>query len=574
MRLLRLLKTAWKVSTGQTLLEMVLSPPTVDAIAGSRTPPKSKRAPSSSSSTHEAAGTGIRVAGDEPAEVEALGSGIHVAGELTAPGANITQLEPRGWLGAMFGHGIACLEYETYYLRHHRHILPSVAASWDSVKDKPETDYSRGTLMTRRFTEWQCPVFDSQSPDFFGARRGLKAADIRSMIAMVAGGDQSFGGGTIYDFVDWSNVRHPSAAPKPRGTRPARNVINWLQWIQSRDHHGKDRRILASIMLLTQRSNNVLEPLPYWSANSYRLLEWNERIANWYWIAQWSVWCVEMMRCHYDLPISCPSWWSAFAGSWGILCRDDFSDARYSAWRIKDGDERHLGVRIHEGRDDWEWFAKKVMQLAGVPGDPDKCGAQIVPDELTAGGAFKYKRHIFDMPPKAGALVPPVRLYEGGWNGYAIGWWAQHTDMYSVWEKFVLPAWSAVCSAVASMAGPQFTAFQATATAIYAVATTLLQAGAAMANGQKPDVSDVVGALGQIAELAGVDGEWLPDDVWEQLRAAAGAFHFAGDTADQAISAAISARAELADLERIWPYVDQGLGGMFGGSMDVGKYFD
>jgi hypothetical protein len=533
-RLLERLGTAWRYASGAKLVELLTATPS----------------PGLSGLALTAVGGGPKLgaAGTSP-----------LAGSFKT----VSSDGPRGWLGALFGHGVACLSYEIYYLRHHRHLLPSVAASWNNVKDKVELDYSRDTLMTRRFWEWQCPAFDSQSPDFFGHRRGVTASTLRNQIAMIARGEYGGDGGDIYSLVNTASARR--LGEDVQGQRPAANVIDWMNWIEARDHHGKGRSILPSKMRLIVNTMNALEPPSYWNNPSRRPL-WEARMRDWMWTAQDAVWCVTMMGLHYGTPVNFPSWWVTFAGCWGVLIRPGFPSTRYSAFQIKTGDEHHLSARVKGDRSEWLWFARKVEELAGLPGDPDKCGQQIASDELTAGGVRLHKRHIFDMPTGAGgvgALAPPLRIYDGGWNGYAVGWWAKNTDIHNVWERYVFPAWSAVCSAAAGFAGPEFAAFQTLATTLYTCSTVLMQIGASLANGRGPDLGDVVAAIGTIAELAGVEG--IPDDVWEQLRAAEGAFEgFLGGTSDQQRAAASAARAYLAELQKQWPYVDQGLGGLLG----------
>ena len=426
------------------------------------------------------------------------------------------ELGPRGWLGALFGHGNLCAMFETSYLRHHKHLLPSLAASWNKVKHRVELDYSRGTLMSRKFAEWQCPSFDSQSPDFRKMNEGVQADDWRGAIDRVV-----YGEGKENYWIDTflpRDVRMPDDVME-EGQRPARAVLDWLAWTSTRDHQGKGRDIQVGMdRLFALRDNAVRVPLAWDTSDDARAI-WGRRLLRWYWVAQYAVWSCEMLRVHRRdhgmLGKVAPQWWRAQCAAWGILVRDGAHPFNYTNLNALDTDVgRRLGASMMwDGTDaEWESIARRVAELALVPGAHGTLGEQIA-----APGA---RRNVFDVPEQLGSAVPPIYLGEGRWNAYAASFWIMHNDTGNFWTDSFLPAWNSIFGFLSSFASAAFTTFVATINTVATCTAQVFRAAAALANGTMPDVVDVVTSIaavaGQIGAVAGAD-LGIPDNLWDQL---------------------------------------------------------
>lgn len=493
---------------------------------------------------------------------------VALPGVQVKPGA----LGPRGWLGALFAHGSASLMYEINYLKHHRHLLPSVAATWNNVKNEVHLDYSRGTLMARRFQEWQCPLFDSQSPDFRKYNEGVQGHEWRSGLSQAISGDgkESY---WITETYLANDVRFPVAegeawAAIAEGTNIAAAVQAWILWTLSRDHQGQGRALDRGLGLLLPHMLNQTKAPAAWNGSTSSRRIWGRRLLRWYWVAQFAIWSCEMVRIHRRTGERAPNWWAEYCAAWGIGCRD--VDAGFGAYKGESyvtavapnetGEKLRKGLKVSMSDAEWEATARRLIALAFVPGHSKVIGSQIA--------APGKPRHVFDVPEQLGSAVPPLYLGGGHWNAYAALWWMNHTDISNFWTSTFLPVWNSVFSSLSAAAGSSaFSAFITSAQAIYQAGARVMQAGAAIANGELPDSADVVGAIakiaGEVGALAGAD-VGIPDDLWEQLKSAAPVAGYAGELAAWAQGQAEYVRSTFAVAQKQdgYAFLDDLIGGI------------
>jgi hypothetical protein len=426
----------------------------------------------------------------------------------------IGEKRARGWLGAIFAHGGASLAYEIHYLQAHDHLLPSCAGVWDSVEGggTMKIDYSRKTLMTRHFMEWQCPAFDSQSPCFSKMDKGVEGDDWRDAIEQVVTGE---GKENYWLEVFLKNdVRHPGAKMSS-GDRPANAVFDWIMWTITRDHQATDRQLDHGLQSLAPYMTNKVQPSSYWGKSESTRKEWGKRLIRWYWTAQFAIWSLEMLRLHSGFYMVQPTWWRDYCTAWGIgmLKFGKFRETYVLRGKSKD-DPMGYNLETKMGTQEWTKFAEYVMSQAGLPGQPGFLGEQIADAGKT--------RHIFDIPPELGAAVPPIYIVGGKWNQSSASWWLNHSDISNFWTDTFLPIWNAAIGLLASAVGSSaFNAAFAAVNTAYQAGVAAMRAFNGIMNGNIGDATELVYQLGQCAAAVGAaagSDVVIPDNLWSQIK--------------------------------------------------------
>lgn len=512
--------------------------------------------------------------------------GVVAAPALTAPAAR----EPIGWLGQLVAHGGKCLNYEIHYMKHHRQILPIMRAVWDSTAAGGRADYRRHTLMTRRFCEWQCPVFDWQTPDFFGERWGLVDSQLVTTINRLSEGDgvwskQAPGLTSGYPSAKTANndfdlegnpimYAAGSGVGDIVGTHPAERVIAWAARILSHDNQMEGRILAGPAMSSLAAHVGGSIQAPAWWSHPSRIGLWRNRMVRWYWTAQWLVWACEMLRLHRKggKGVASPAWWTSHACAWGIAVptlATQLARHTYVTRGKAKGDK--AGSQLEEDMTavQWERIARLVIQHTPVPGSPLTLGTQIIPASSTG------KRALCDIPGLAGSVAPPISLYGGAWLPTAFSHWAEDVDkgntgFSNFWsDKFATFLKSIVQIAGSLTGGSQVMMAMSTLDTIYACATSLLQNIAAICGGKTPDVGDLVGVVGRltssVCELTGSKISIVPDSLWQELQVVGGPLtKFGGAIEDFVMNDARLIQSRFGDLRHIyrWDYIGAAYGAL------------
>jgi hypothetical protein len=627
MRLLERLGTAWQYASGQRLVELLTQP----------APP----APPAPGGFKLEAIAGSSAEGEHTGGFEAIGgsssSGSKIAKKAPSGPVFATKPEPLGWFGYLLAHGGACLAYTYDYCESHKHLLPDMAASYEWQKGDigrgPDVliddDWSRSTLMVNRFAEWPAPCVPRGSPRFLGYQgydpgvRNRRAELRESLFCYHLNVDPSggsFHGGEDYilgrkhyggitsdlkmEVSAWGHGElhidgsgrcyyrthsHGNHIDKP--IRPAENVLSYISYISSSDHRVHNKQLLLALPLLIANTQRQLVCPPFWRATADRRAEWWSRICYWFYNAQWLVWCAEMARlhCHLTRSLPAPQWWRDHCLAWGIgvptlaqvLARRTFTHQMHEP-DLELGD--HISttaglVRGIKAPQLWEML-RLVVTYTPIPGSAGYCGEQIVPGEKKSDGkTARYRLHLLDIPPEAGAIVPPVKL--DMWFPATSTKWSLGTTDTTLGADVIAPVINAVTSTVGSIVG---------AGALTSIGTALTQvAGQTISNvvmkvasvvlgrlweivreadpkfkiGAGDIVGIVGGVIGGVGAGAGIDLKGIPSDLWDNLKKVGAELEQFGDWSDLS-STLYDLQDKLTGLrDRLgWDYLDQAYGGL------------
>jgi hypothetical protein len=549
-------------------------------------------------------------------------------------------IEPFGWFGYLLGHGGACLAFTYKYMQQHKHILPDMAASWSH--GKVSVDRSMDSLLINRFSEWPCPAIIWGGPRFLGPSiydpfMGVRRGDFRTAMTnfhsddvKMAGdpGKQNYlhyqrlyggirmdldswddhwtGAKVVIDssgkcFVRWHEVTGSGGGVGHIGptqnfpVRPAANTMKYVAALMGEDTEihlplvesfvvhprTQGKQLGGTLLRLVPNATRQLVCPPFWCATGARQARWWRRIVYWYYNAAWLVWCAEMVRLHCSATriLPAPTWWRDHCVSWGIGVPEVAQVIMRGTYADKDAEP---GLAIKDLAADWVWpVLKLVVGYTPPPGTKGATGEQIVPDTLTSKDTAQFKRHLLDMPPEAGAVVPPTNL--DFWAESTISYWSQHTSKFLPWTTLGPTIVNGVIEAVASVVGGgTLSAVQDVlidtlnvsteiAGIIMKVATVVLGKLWEMVKAQDThfDIStaDVVGlvtdVVGAVGAGEGINLKEIPGELWDSLKTAGAKLEHFGDWSQFA--------GKLHDLQNTlcsvrdqygWDYLDAAYGGL------------
>lgn len=520
----------------------------------------------------------------------------------------LSKTGPAGWLGWLVNHGAACFAAELAYLDFHQSMIsPRIKVSWHQADNDcgyvgahaavgDRTEY----LMTRRFIEPQHPAWGEgfgPNPVHSGGTLGDKSLEIAlTRLKEKIGGDPDPGNYRTNPLT----VTHDQV----EGKNPAERIADYVdKWGRGSDTVAP-RRLISSLKLFTAADAVVPELLPlveygkgttesflrsrankdhnlkipaYWDTGASRD-QWAQSMVRWFDTVVALVHACECARLHSAAGGDTwgPQWWRVFANCWGIASWSDSSYGdRVLYHELETSHERFRKCARatdigNVSAERWAAVAKALIRAVGLPGDPGKCGEQIVDT-----GA---RRHILDMPPQCGDLRP-VTYVEGLLHHYTSVWASRQS--FSEGGVIAVQWINSIIGSVASVAGGSAVSSCISAmNTAYASCGVLIRAIGSMANGGSfaeiaSEVVNMVGAIISVTSaVAGATGadvdEMIPDGVWEALTTVDAAIpEWGGELADQVAQDAKGLQSYLCDLRdnRRWPYLEEGFSMMIPGSV-------
>lgn len=504
---------------------------------------------------------------------------------------------PSGVLSMLSLHGSQCLAFMINYMTgrkygKHWHLMPHLRLHmnhWNRIKWYWDDD----TLFANRYAEFPCPLFPQLQPCFVlpddvdadgnignWAQNGGSKTNWDSELAVAGHGGDDFvvTHGRYFETIFMDEHRdHMSVDDaghffvRGKRVRPGQRAVLWSEGVAG---SSRRKRIAAGnrmdkaarcLQLVAGKGaiHHSLTVPEYWRENDTRLHQWWDRMSQWYFRAQWLVWCAQMlwMHCRATTKKVAPNWWKRHTTCWAL--GSPSHGRRHDRMVMPDKDES-LWTDLTEEQtiEIMRW----VMAHTPVPGSDQADGRQIVEDGKT--------RTLCDFPDRLASAAPPCGLLDDDgkpwWPRHSVGTWLEKQDHWNWAQDVIMPVVNAVGSAATAGAGSAVSATVEATTSIaqkvaYKVAAYGIQALSRLCNGRAVfSGGDLLSIFNDAFEISGladsVDLKAFSGEVWDALKT------YGAQIPDIAGADMDMIRSQLKDIQDIihkiqnedgWPWIDE-----------------